>query len=244
MRKIMFSKSSALSMALNRENEAEKRSHYEKNIRRTKRQPSEPPLLNNINSGADYYLNTNLNEYCEEQPNIFEMNVQTVNNYNNNNNTVTNTGSIPHRIVQNLIKEEVIGIPIPQQNQNHSYEDYQSPPTGRYSPSKFVYAGSYGCGSGGGDSGGGSGSCGSCFGSPTITTNSYLGVYGAVGGRSVSQNISRATSPQPIMISSSVGGVGIVSGSVGTTITTGTGSGPSDYRLAIYTLYICVTINY
>lgn len=99
--------------------------------------------------------------------------------------------SIPHKSVQNLKREESIGIPIPPRRNNHNIDDHtnrfspfmNSPPSGRYSPNGFIY------------------------GSPTMASSpvqsgGYLDAYG--GGSSGSGKVSRAASPQ--MLSANVGG--------------------------------------
>lgn len=98
--------------------------------------------------------------------------------------------SIPHKSVQNLKREESIGIPIPPRRNNSNIDDHinrhysslmNSPPSGRFSPNSLL--------------------CGS----PTLPSSpvqsGYLDVYGSSGSGG---KVSRAASPQPLSIN--VGG--------------------------------------
>ncbi|XP_037025260.1 protein bunched, class 2/F/G isoform isoform X1 [Bradysia coprophila] len=90
--------------------------------------------------------------------------------------------SIPHKSVQNLKREESIGIPIPPRRDNMDrYSSFMiSPPSGRYSPNSLM--------------------CGS----PTMASSPVQGGYLDVYGSSGSGKVSRAASPQPISVN--VGG--------------------------------------
>lgn len=97
--------------------------------------------------------------------------------------------SIPHKSVQNLKREESIGIPIPPRRNNniddHINRHYSSlmnsPPSGRFSPNSLL--------------------CGSPTMPSSPVQSGYLDVYGSSGSGG---KVSRAASPQPLSVN--VGG--------------------------------------
>lgn len=97
--------------------------------------------------------------------------------------------SIPHKSVQNLRREQSIGIPIPPRRNNINMLDDHisssvSPPSGRFSPNSLLY---------------GSPTMATMCGSPTTSSPvhmGYLDVYGSSG----SGKVSRAASPQPLSV--------------------------------------------